>query len=163
MKFPVKFVIGLVALIVGIVGVIICLVPHYAAPESPVASYVAAVNKGDLGKMAKCTLSPSDLGGLGGLSDMLGDMMPQQSGVVDVKTALEQSFISCPDDAATVQSVELIGCVSGELQSAMGMSGCEVEAIIKITYTDEAGAEKVVVTNESFGVAKLKGSFKITN
>ena len=157
MKFPVKFIIGLIILVIGISGSAVCLSPHYSAPEKVVAKYVKAVDNNNIKKMISCTIANDVANALGG--DFAEEVVPDSDSDSD---ALAKSFINSPENAKKIKSVKLLGCTIGENESAFGITGCEVTALIKITYLDDEDEKKTFVTEENITVIKTPRGYKIS-
>lgn len=178
-KFPIKFFIAAVAVILGLVGVLVSLVPHYSAPEAAVARYIDAVNSGNAEQLFKATIASdmasamNELGNQLGIdSSEMGNLMNEmQEGLQNSTGAtvtenlglLKQSFIAVPDGAVGFVKAELLGCVVGEPMMQQGATGHDVTALIKVTYTDAEGEEKTAVCEENVGVANIGKGFKVAD
>lgn len=135
MKFPVKFLIGVLAVVIGITGIIVCLVAQGSSEKGLIADYISAINDGDLEAMSK--YAPSLSGMLGGNYDNL-DALEGESD--PVKQALDESCLPCPSEAVKVNCVELLGCsVNKEediLTGITSVGSAQVNVLIKVEYVD---------------------------
>lgn len=167
MKFPIRVIIGLAMLVIGAVGLVFCLLPQYSAAEQVVANYVSAIDAGDIEKMASYTSSGSITKTFGDALDDFGitEDALEYEGETEEETveadpvlqALRSSSIAAPDDAVSIQSVELIGCTSGAEESAFGMTGCDVTALVRIEYTDANEVAHSKVVEENFPLIDVNG------
>lgn len=174
LTFTKGIIISLLAFVIGLVGVIVCLTPGTTAPDKVVAGYIDAINDGDVEAMNEYRMTASDmfgdlggsLGELGDLGDLMGSGTAQQATPGnEIYTALASSGLSArnrlPEGVTQVTAVELCGCVDGEVQSAFGMTGLDVTAVVKVTYVDAEGKEKSFYSDESFGIVKGNDGYKI--
>lgn len=151
MKFPVKFVIAVCVLLVGLAGLIVCVVPHYGV-EKVVYQYIDAAQDGDVEEMMECTAVSQLAGAFGGLdvSGMMGSVSPE--------SVIRDTF-GIPGDA-TLVSVDTLGCTVEEGNTFYG-AGYRVRALIKTVYTDVEGAEQTRITEKSFSVMDTGEGYKI--
>lgn len=147
MKFPIKFLVALLALILGITGVLVCVIPHYG-PEKVVYDYVAAVEKGDADKITDCYASSL----LSEMDSVLGEL----SGAVSAHLA--QSMLGISKEAK-VESVKVLGCSVEESEDTL--NSYEIVALIEGEYVDAEGATQTQVKSRSFSVAKTQKGYKI--
>lgn len=173
MKNGIRVGIALLAFLVGVIGLVVCLVPHYSAPDKIIARYVAAINDGNVEKMNKCMLSGSEefsnlLGKeMGDIDDLLGSLSSSEEAAPGnaAYVALQSSTFSAgnrlPDDVTEVKAVELYGCTDGETQTMMGITGLSVDVILKVTYVDGEGAEQTLFSEEDLNLIKSKSHYMI--
>lgn len=163
--------IALVAFLVGLVGMIICVTPGQTAPDRLVAKYVKAINAGNIEKIRKMGMASvvsdamgSQLGGLlGSVQDGLsGDAFDkdQQAPTDKIYNALKKSAFSVtgelPEDFKEIKSVKVVGCVDGERESYMGLTGMNVGVVLEITFVDAEGETQSVCCAENIGVIRYK-------
>lgn len=167
MKISKPILIGVIAFIVGLVGLIICLVPGQSAADATVADYVSAVNSGNTKKMSDCILKPSDLG-----VNMDFDLDYDTSESTGDKKldALNESEFDFEDNDSVkkINSVTLVGCIDGKKQTQSYMPGKKAEyvnvtAVVEIKYENDEGDEVVVYDEEEFQLVKGKRGFKIAS
>jgi hypothetical protein len=175
LTFTKGIVISLLAFVVGVVGLIVCLTPGRTAPDKVVAGYIDAINDGDMEKMSKYMMTASDIMGnmgdmgLGELSGLMGGTGTAQQAVPgnEIYSALMSSGLRArnrlPEGVTQVTAVELCGCADGEAQAAMGLTGLDVDVILKVTYTDAEGAEKSFYSSEYFSLIKGQDGYKIAD
>ncbi|MBO5796801.1 MAG: hypothetical protein J6R77_00450 [Clostridia bacterium] len=179
LTFTKGIIISLLAFVIGLVGVIVCLTPGTTAPDKVVAGYIDAINDGDIEGMSEYMMTASDMLGdlgnsLGADMDSLNDLRGEVSGGQaqaapgnEIYSALSTSGLRArnrlPEGVTQVTAVELCGCVDGEVQSAFGMTGLDVTAVLKVTYVDAEGKEQFFYSNESFGIVKGNDGYKIAD
>lgn len=167
MKLTKNIVISLLAMLIGLGGLVFCLIPGYSGPDKAVAKYVSAVNRANLRDMASCQISESDL--LGANLDWFDYDLADEKLDPDNKTysALKFSGMSAyrrvPKDAVKVKKVALCGCVDGEQKDFQGMTGYRVTAVVKVIYIDKDNNEQTIFCDEKFGILKVKGKYKIAH
>ena len=171
MKFPIKFIIALLALVIGITGALVCLLPRYG-PEKVVYDYIAAAQKGDSEKMYNCTAMKSIENALnnmyGSNNDVYGELKEDYEEETEddtvetapVDTSLIRTVVSLPENAKQVTSTKVIGCES-TAASDFGIMGYNVTALIKVTYLDDKDEECTKVSSKHFSVVKTDNSYKI--
>lgn len=147
MKFPIKFLVALLALVLGITGVLVCVIPHYG-PEKVVYDFVAAVEKGDAEKIADCYAS-SLLSELDGAAE---EMMGK------VSANLAQRMLDIPQESK-VESIQILGCSVEEGKEIL--DSCKVVALIEGEYVDAEGATQTTVVSRNFAIVKTKKGYKI--
>ncbi len=170
--------IALIAALAGLIGVVVCVLPGQTKPDKVVAKYVAAINAGNTEKMKAMdasTILKDALGSqLGGLGDQLDDLQQGLGSVLDkdesvstdkIYTALEKSAFSItgalPEDFKEIKSVKVVGCVDGEPESYMGMTGLSVGVILEITYVDAEGEIQTLCEDETVGLILYKNRYYI--
>ena len=165
MKFPKKFIAAVLILVIGIVGVIICALPKYSDVEAVVADYVAAVDAGDTEAMFECTIAKAASNAMNQFSEEYGDVFGETEETVEntLKNAdaFKSSIFSVPDGATEIDEVKLLCCSAGKEETAMGMTGCTVTALIKIVYLDKDGNEVEYVSEEKIPMMKAGEEYKI--
>lgn len=149
MKFPIKFLVALLALVLGITGVLVCVIPHYG-PEKIVYDYVAAVEKGDADKITDC-YAPSQMMGM-------DSVMNEIAGAVSANLA--QYMLNVPKDAK-VESIRVIGCSVEESKETL--NSYNVVALIEGEYVDAEGATQTTVVDRDFTVIKTQKGYKIAD
>ncbi len=171
MKFPIKLLCAVLALIIGIVGLIVLLNPSKTEGEKVVEKYITAVNKGDAKAMNKLEDPSKILKSFGSLSQVLGDeVIPDHDfDKGDRKEALAQSKISgfeIPEDA-TVDRVKLLAVSEEEKhnQSYLNISVkyISIHAVIEVTYTTEDGTTKTLQEENSFDIWYHKSNYVIVD
>lgn len=166
MKKIIAFV-ALFAVLAGIVGVIVCVLPSQSDPDKIISKYVSAINDVKVEKMKKysfSTVAADALGELmGGQTDDLfgGDDTTPADGIYG---ALQKSVFSLqglPEDLKQVTSVKLVGCVDGEKETAMNLTGLNVKAVLQIEYEDANGEAQTLNTSENIGLILYKNKYYI--
>ena len=99
MKFPIKFLVALLALVLGITGILVCVIPHYG-PEKVVYDYVAAIEKGDAEKIVDCYATSQ-------LTGMDSSVLDEMSSAVSANLA--QLMLNIPKESK-VESMDVLGC-----------------------------------------------------
>ncbi|MEE0928821.1 MAG: hypothetical protein UIG59_06485 [Acutalibacteraceae bacterium] len=156
MKFPVKFIIAVCALVIGISGIVACVVPYYG-PEKVVYQYVKAAADGDLQKMYKCTVAPE-------ISDTLDGT--NLEGIIDAGSDLVSSeglaglIVSPPADDPKILSMKILGCTLEAGGDYLGV-GYEVKALIETVYTVDDGEELEYLSEKTFRLVKTNNGYKI--
>ena len=158
--------VALLAFLVGLIGLIICVVPGQTAPDKAVSKYISAVNNCDLEKMHEMSAS-SVIGGMLGQSGGLGGNYGGEAAPVDkVYAALQSSVFDIagqlPEDFQEVKSLELVGCVDGETESFMGLSGMNVRVVLELEYVDAEGNTQTLCGTESVGLIKYGSKYYIS-
>lgn len=147
MKFPKLFLAALLALIVGVTGVVVCAVPHYG-PEKIVYDYVDAVEKGDADAITACYATSQ--------SGVMDSVVNELAGAVSANLA--QYMLNVSTDA-TVESLKVLGCSVEESEETL--NGYNVVALIEGEYVDAEGAEQTTVVACDFYVVKTQKGYKI--
>ena len=148
MKFPIKFLVALLALVLGITGILVCVIPHYG-PEKVVYDYVAAIEKGNAEKIVDCyatsTLTGVDSSALGELSST-------------VSANLAQRMLNIPKESK-VESMDVLGCSVEEDKDIL--NGYNVTALIEGKYVDAEGATQTTVVARNFAIVQTSKGYKI--
>lgn len=169
MKFPIKLLCALLALIIGIVGLLVVLNPSKTDAEKMIEKYVAAIDNGDAKAMNKLEDPTKIIKSLGKLSDLMGeDVVPDHDfDKGNRKEALEESKVSAfylPEDA-TVDSVKLLAVTQEEKKNesylTLSIKYISAKAIIEVTYTTEDGTTETVQKEESFDIWYNKSTYVI--
>lgn len=172
-KFPIKPLISVIAVIVGVVCLVMCVVPHLPSPAATVKQYVSAVNKMDSAAMNKLCISASDMFSQSGLLNFGVDSDSYTSvGSYDtLEEAIEESSlgISLPDEADEIIGLKFIGAevensMSLNLQSLGGKNynAVQVNALIEITYTaDDTDEHHKLYKTAHLGLMKNGSSYLI--
>lgn len=167
MKLTKNILISLLAILIGVGGLVFCLVPGYSAPDKAVAKYVSAINRGSMKGMAACQINESDLHGIG--SDLFDSDLKDKKVDPDNKiySCLKESGLSAyrrlPKDAVKVKKVALCGCVNGEKENFDSMVGFKINAVVKVTYIDKDNEEQSFYCDENFAILKIRSKYKIVN
>ena len=148
MKFPVKFLIAVLAFIIGLTGVIICIVPHYG-PEKVVQNFFTAAEEGNVQKMLDCTVA-SQMGG------EFAEGLLSQTNAAEIKN----NVFGVPEGGTLVE-VEVLGFAVDEAVVDT-LAGYEVTALVKVVYKDAEGAEQELIMQESFSLMDAGNGYKIT-
>ena len=148
MKFPIKFLVALLALVLGITGILVCVIPHYG-PEKVVYDYVAAIEKGDAEKIVDC-YATSQLTGMD--SSVLNEMSSA------VSANLAQLMLNVPKESK-VESMDVLGCSVEEDKETL--NSYNVTALIEGKYVDAEGATQTTVVTRSFALLKTPNGYKI--
>ncbi len=154
MKFPVKFIIALCAILIGISGILVCVLPHYGA-QKVVYDFVEAVERGDTEAMLNCTA----------LSQMSSQLSSSVSSELMSATdpadpdALIRSMLSLPS-GSDVTSVTVLGCTAEETVE-LSAPGYRVTALIQATYIDDEGEEQTDIVSRNYHIAKIGNDYKI--
>lgn len=171
MKFPVKLLCAVLALLIGVIGLIVVLNPSKTDGEKVIAKYVAAVNNCDAKALNKLEDPSKIIKSLGSLSDLMGeDIVPDHEfDKGDRKEALAQSRISGFDipETATVDSVKLLAVTGEEKHSESYMNlhirYISLNAIIEVSYTMEDGVTETVQAEDSFDIWYNKSNYVIVD
>lgn len=161
--------VALLAVLAGIVGVIVCVLPSQSAPDKAISAYVSAINAVKVEKMNKYTFASVASDALGNLfGGQLDDLVNsgEATPVNGIYGALQKSTFSVsglPDDLTKVTSVKLIGCVDGETETYLGMTGLNVTAILQISYEDSNGEAQTLNTTENIGLILYKNKYYIAS
>lgn len=165
MKFPIKLLCAVLALIIGVVGLIVVLNPSQTEAEKVLDKYVSAVNKADaktMNKLEDPTKVAKAFGALGELLDE--DSIPDHDfDKGDRNEALKQSKISGFDipEGATVEKVKLIGITEQEKRTELSFKYVSVSALIEVTYALEDGTTETVQNENSFDILYYKSAYVI--
>lgn len=132
---------ALLAILIGIIGIIICILPGNTAPDKTVAKYVSALDSGKTSKMKEC-LYASDLLGEQ-YDDYYAEEETADGGLLSAlrSSALRKAADKLPGDLDAISKIKLLGCVDGKEESSAGLTGLTVTVVLQIDYTDEEGAE----------------------
>lgn len=157
---------ALLAFLVGLIGLIVCVVPGQTAPDKAISKYISAVNSCNLEKMHELSAS-SVLSGMLGQSGGMGNIYGDESAPADkIYTALQSSVFDAasdlPEDFKEIKSVNLVGCVDGELESAMGITGMNVRVVLEVEYVDGEGNAQSLYSTENIGLIKYGSKYYIT-
>ena len=161
--------VALLAVLTGIVGLIVCVLPSQSAPDKTISAYVSAINAVKVEKMNKYTFSSVASEALGNFFDGQWDdsVNNGDSTTVDgIYGALQESVFSVrglPDDLAKVTSVKLVGCVEGETETYLGLTGHVVTVILQISYEDSNGEAQTLNTTEDIGLILYKNKYYIAD
>lgn len=153
MKLPIKFLIGVLAIIIGVSGAIVCLCTQGTEEEGYISEYVSAINDADLEKMATY--------GQGAFKEYEG--LDEKD---PIKAALAKSCFGAPDDAEKVNSVELVGCVIREQPQAefyLELSSIDVKALIEMEYIDKDGDTVSKLLDYQVIMIKQNGQYVIVS
>lgn len=157
---------ALLAVLAGIVGIIVCLQPSQSAPDKVISNYVSAINAVKVEKMNKYTFASVASDALGGLLGGQVDDLLDSGNATDIYGALQCSTFSTsglPADLTKVTSVKLVGCVDGETESYMGLTGMSVTAVLQIDYEDANGDAQTLNTTEYVGLILYKNKYYIVS
>ncbi len=157
-------VLSLALVLVGLIGVIVCVTPSSSAQYKLIQKYVAAVNKADSEGMQECCADTEDLLNLSNSGITSDD--DREDSVTDRITALKTSLLSIssylPEDAKEVESLKVIGCSEASLFETDAFSSASaVTAIIQMTYIDADGETAMVSHQENFVIAKTANGLKL--
>ena len=157
-------VLSLALVLLGLIGVIVCVTPSSSAQYKLIQKYVAAVNKADSKGMQECCADTEDLLGISN-SDIASDD-DREASVTDRMTALKTSLLSIssylPEDAKEVESLKVIGCSEASpFETDAFSSASEVTAIIQMTFIDADGETAMVSHQENFVIAKTANGLKL--
>jgi len=158
MKFPFRFTLGVIALIIGLIGIFSSLSSHYTDAQEVVADYVEAINDGNMQEMISCTMAS-----MGNINMNMNTNINGTDGEsVDAKLqCLTKSSFSVPEGAVKINSIELIGCSQTEQSTGFGVQGYNVTALVEMTFEDAKGETQTTMTDCSFGVIGTPKGFKI--
>ena len=158
--------VALLVFLVGLIGLIVCVVPSQTAPDKAISKYISAVNSCDLEKMHEMSAS-SVLSGMLGQSGGLGNIYGDENAPVDkIYAALQSSVFDIasdlPENFTEIKSVNLVGCVDGEMESFMGLSGMNVRVVLEVEYVDAEGNAQTLCSTESVGLIKYGSKYYIS-
>ena len=164
MKKYIHVMLSLALMLIGIIGIIVCVVPSASAEYRLVKKYISAINKADYTGMQECCADTEDLLGISN-SDIASDD-DREASVTDRMTALKTSLLSIssylPEDAKEVESLKVIGCSEASpFETDAFSSVSEVTAIIQMTFIDADGETAMVSHQENFVIAKTSNGFKM--
>lgn len=154
MKFPIKFIIALCALVIGITGILICVLPHYGA-QKVVYDFIKATEKGDTEAMLNCT-ALSQMSSQ--LSSSVNSELLSATDPAD-PDALIRSMLSLPSEV-DVTGVTVLGCTAEETVE-LSAPGYRVTALIQATYIDGEGEEQTDIVSRNYHIAKIGNDYKI--
>ena len=164
--------IALLAALVGLVGVIICVLPDQTSPDRLISNYVKAINAGNTDKMRQMGIASvlsdklgSQLGNLqGGLSGDAFDK-DQQTHTDKIHKALNTSAFNVisdlPEGFKEIKSVKVVGCVDGEEESYMNLIGMNVGVVLEITFVDAEDNTQSICCAENIGVIRYNNKYYI--
>ena len=164
--------IALAAVLIGLIGTVICILPSQTSPDKLVANYVKAINAGNTDKMRQMGIASvlsealgSQLGNLqGGFSGDAFDA-DQQTPSDKIYNALNKSAFyvtdDLPEDFKEIKSVKVVGCVDGEEESYMGLTGLNVGVVLEITFVDAEDNTQSICCAENIGVIRHKNKYYI--
>ena len=156
MKIPVKFLIGVLAIIIGISVALVCVLSQHSSHEAVIADYISAINDGDLETMMEYAPSYFNVFGYG-YEDSSEENDP-------IKVALSKSCFSVPASAEKVNYVEFLGCevvnkdVPEEHRETMGNV---IAILIKIEYVDADEETQTIIREKTVIVFEQNGDYII--
>ncbi len=164
-----NLIITVIAVLVGLAGSLVCILPSASAEYKLVNNYINAVNGANLEKMNSYLASDVLSSALGEEFEGVLDSSNKAQGNVDKLSALKSSILSIrselPEDAKEIKSIKLIGCNIGEETKAdfIATSSTNVDAIVQLTYIN-ADDETVSVTSvEDIQLCKIQNQLKIAS
>lgn len=165
MKKYIHVMLSLALILIGMIGIIVCIVPSASAEYRLVKKYISAVNKADYTGMQECCANDKDLINLFNFDSVASDDT-QEDSVTDRATALKASRLGIgaylPEDAKEVASLKVIGCSEAPLSETDSFSSASaVTAIIQMTYIDADGETAIVSHQENFVIAKTADGLKM--
>ena len=181
MKLPIKLLIALLAVVVGLVGIIVCITPGRPAPDKTMEKYIAAINKADASKMQDCYATGALMQQLGDAFDIdMDDYLEENSQKLEVSVdydrlaALQDSYLSVssmlPENTVEVKKVKLLGCTNSSDQKAdqlsaalLGTKLVEVLALVEVTYVTEDGEQQTVRNQESLGMVQTDSGYRLVD
>lgn len=171
-KIKIISIVALLAAVIGLAGLIVFLTPGQTKPDKTITKYVSLINAGKPDKMKECIYSLSDMAGL--ISDDYSDLL---SGLEDYAngdstgysdelygnfmTSVFDSASELPSDLKKLKSVKVVGCIDGEEETQIGITGLEVKVILKMDYINAEGENQTVYSVESVGLIKMKNKYYI--
>ncbi len=159
-KFPVKVCIALLAVLVGLIGVIVLLVPSLSQEGNVVRKYVAAINSLDTQKMQACMADPSDLTealASYGVDNAQLEKAAQEANVSSeaikrwMLLECSELDLSLPEDARGIEKIEMVGCTSFSDEAIFLQSDGVSMALLKVDYLtgDEEVPQKTIYLHSS--------------
>ena len=149
MKFPIRFPFAILAVLIGFVGCVLCLIPYSSFPEKAIESYVSAINSGRAERVLNCTLDGSSTD------------LPEEFTAKSKMNSLTVSQLPVPDDAAEIQSVKLIGCTDSFEFENEESGGCYINALFEISYKNSDGATLKTMSARTLLLARSGLFYKI--
>ncbi|MBR6501844.1 MAG: hypothetical protein IKT42_00215 [Clostridia bacterium] len=156
MKIPVKFLIGVLAIIIGISVALVCVLSQHSSHEAVIADYISAINDGDLEAMMEYAPSYFNVFGYG-YEDSSEETDP-------IKAALGKSCFSIPADAEKVNYVEFLGCelVNNDVpEEYRETTGNVIAILIKIEYVDADEETQTIIREKTVMVFEQNGNYII--
>lgn len=152
MKIPVKFLIGVIAIIIGISVALVCVLSQHSSHETVIADYISAINDGDLEAMMK--RAPSYFDDYDGASENTDP----------IQVALSNSCFYVPGGVEKVNCVEFLGCelVNKEVpEGYREITGNIVSVLCKVEYVDAEEETQSVIIQKRVKVIEQNGDYII--
>lgn len=156
--------------IIGIIGVLICVIPSVSSEYAIIDKYIDAIDDCDYDKIVACWPLEEYAKSVGtSIENILpGDAEALSSATkMDyLKLFLSRAAIRVPDDAKSVESIKLISCGKKEavdvgFNLVAISSATEVEAVLQVTYISADDEEVSFTYAEEFGVVETKKGFRV--
>lgn len=160
--------VALAVALVGLIGVIICVLPGQTATDKMVSKYVKAINAGDTEAIYNMSASAmltdsfnSQWGDLFG--NLPGNVLDgeKETPADKVYAGLQKSVFNAsdclPTDFKQVKSVKVVGCVEGEEKNYSSMPAIAADVVLEITYVDAEDNTQTVTYTEGITVVKYRG------
>lgn len=146
--------------LVGLIGTLVCVIPSTTDEFDIVNKYIEAVDDCDAEAMSECFWKSELLSYKG--PDFDDDDLEEK--IDYLKACGLDAYSRLPEGTETVIGIELIGCSQVDNDNEMNMMGIEfarVNAVVKVTYEDEEGAEQSLISNESVHLYGVDGELQI--
>lgn len=164
MKSNVKIIISIALVLVGLIGILVCVIPSASSEYKIVKKYISAVNGCNEKAIKACTA------------------VDQYSQIFEIDTAdsdfefdgdatkydyLKASSLSIknsvPEDAKEVKKVSLISCkkTTDAAVDLFSSSFTEVDAVVRVTYKTEDDKTVSVTNSQNFTLSKTSKGYKI--
>ena len=127
MKFPVKFLIGVLAIIIGISGALVCVCSQHSSEEAAIADYISAINDGDMETMMQYA------------PNYFQSASANSKETDPIKAALNKSCFYAPSDAEKINYIEFLGCELANTEipeEYRELTGSVIDILYKIEYVD---------------------------
>ena len=156
--------------VIGIIGVLICVIPSVSGEYAVIDKYVSAIDACDYDKIIDCWPLEEYEKSLGtSVDELLSDYtddLPSATKMDYLKLFAPHAANQVPDDAKSVESIKLVSCGKKEPVDVgftlVAISGAaEVEAVLQVTYLSADDEEVSFTYTETFGVLETKKGFRV--
>lgn len=163
MKKYIVVIIAAAFVLIGLIGALVCVIPTASAEFKTVDKFISAVDDCDYEAIVDC-FPIEELSSVFGIES--DDVLESSSEKLESKLDYLKAFggkaaKNVPEDAKSVEKIELISCSKFQEQSVGFLEETEVECVIRVEYIT-ADDEKISFTvNEEYDLMMVDGKYKI--
>lgn len=163
MKNYITVIIAAALVLIGLIGALVCVIPTASAEYKIVDKFVSAIDDCDADAITDCY--PVDE-----MSSMLGGNMGSsidktakglKSKIDYLKAFCSSAASELPEDAKSVESVELVSCSNAKTQGSEYLKGSSVEAIIKVEYKTADDKTASYTVDKNFTLLAVGNNYKL--